>query len=104
MAELVQLHELVAESHGGITQDEIHARFNVIYDWADRPSLTVSDAARARLMGLQRPMPVTLNLHEDGESWVANATSKGFERRVEGVAHRDCLNFISVQLYGMCLA
>jgi hypothetical protein len=52
----------------------------------------------------QRPMPVTLNLHEDGETWVANATSKGFARRVEGVAHRDCLNIVSVQLYGMRLA
>ena len=52
----------------------------------------------------QRLMPVTLNLHVDGETWLAHNTSEGFARRVEGVAHRDCLNVLSVQLYGMRLA
>lgn len=51
-----------------------------------------------------RPVPVTLNLHEDGETWVAHQTSEGFARRVEGACHRDCLNIVSTQLYGFSLA
>ena len=52
----------------------------------------------------RRPVPATLNLHRDGESWVAHRTNKGFERQVEGMVHRDCLGTIGVQLYGMRLA
>jgi len=52
----------------------------------------------------RRPVPTTLNLHRDGESWVAHRTSKGFERRVEGMVHRNCLTAISVQLYGFAFA
>jgi len=54
MSALVQLFEVVAEAKGGITEAEIRQHFDVVSDWADRPCLTVSDAAKARAMGLRQ--------------------------------------------------
>jgi hypothetical protein len=51
---LIQLHEIVAESHGGISPDEIAARFPVVKDWADRLCLSVDDARKARRLGLDQ--------------------------------------------------
>jgi hypothetical protein len=47
MAQLLQLHEVVAEALGGICEDEIAAQFTVVKDWAGRLCVTAEDAAKA---------------------------------------------------------
>ena len=51
---LVQLFEVVAESHGGISPDELREHFTVLRDWADRECLTASDASAACALGRKR--------------------------------------------------
>jgi hypothetical protein len=52
--QLVQLFEICNEAHGAISEDEIAALFPVQKDWADRLCLTVDDARKARLLGLEQ--------------------------------------------------
>jgi hypothetical protein len=50
----VPLAEVVAAAQGGITEAELEEQFEVYYDWQLRPCLVSSEAARARLIGLER--------------------------------------------------
>jgi hypothetical protein len=50
------------------------------------------------------PVPVTLNLHEDGRTWLAHSTDPGCASRVTGAAHRGCFRRLSTRLYGQALA
>lgn len=57
MAEqLVQLYEICNEAHGSISPEEIREHFGakLIRDWADRECLPASEAAKARLIGLEQ--------------------------------------------------
>jgi hypothetical protein len=52
--QLIQLHEIVAEAHGGIDCPELRERFQVVLDWAGRECLRVQDASRAYALGSAR--------------------------------------------------